>query len=125
MNAKQALARLRKVIGPKIAYKENKHGLDAAEREREKNIATELRIDANRLKVELDALREKLLLDTEYVYLRDRYNSVKQRADLAASASHRHKLSVGRMGELFFTVLVEGDNWEDVIEKAKEKGILR
>lgn len=125
MNAQQALARLRKAIGPKVAYEERKDAPDLEERERQRNIATELRIDQNRLKVELDALREKLLSNTEYVYLRDRFNDVRQRAELAEAASHRHRLRVGKMGELFFTTLVQGDNWEDVIAKAKEKGILR
>ncbi len=125
MNANQAIARLRKAIGPKIAWEERRDAPDAAERQRQNNVATELRIDENRLKKELDALREKLLGVPDYIYLRDRLNDVRQRQQLASSTSHRYAIRVGRMGELFFTCLVEGDNWADVVARAKEKGILK
>ena len=66
------------------------------------------------------------MLDTEYIRLRDQFNDVRQRAELASSTSHRYPLSVGRnINGMFFEIKVEGDNWEDVIARAKEKGILK
>lgn len=125
MNATQALARLRKAIGPKILWRENPGAPNAAEREAARIQARELRDQQETLQVALQARRDELLRDPEYVHLREQFNDVRQRADLASAASHRRRLSVGRMGDMFFNVMVEGDNWEDVIARAKEKGILK
>jgi len=125
MNAHQALTKLRKAIGPKIGWHENNKALDAAGRAAADIEATKLREQERALKAEVDALRAKLLDVPEYIELCKRLSIVRKRADNEQSASHRYRITVGKSMDIFFHVIVEGDNWEDVIARAKEKGILK
>ena len=117
MNQKQAIAKLTKIIGPKIGWRINSKALDEAGRAEQLEAGKAMRATERTLKDALDARRAELLKDPVYVDLRNRWNVAKDAADKALSRSHSKPIEVGRTGELFFTVLASGDSWEDVVEK--------
>lgn len=126
MNAHQALAKLRKAI-PSIAYRENKNALDKDERQKHLDLARELGIKESNLRTELEVLRNKLLDVPEYKALRDELNVTRNWRESNLIKAHTQKISVGSITKDLglFHVKVEGDNWEDVIARAKEKGLLK
>jgi hypothetical protein len=117
MNERQAIAKLKKKIGPKIGWRYNKGALDAEGREQERQRLIAMRAEEEALKEALDAMRAKLLADPEYVQLRERWHNAKEAADMARSRSYVHPITVGRMGDMFFTVVADGDTWDDVVQK--------
>lgn len=122
MNQKQAIAKLRKIIGGKLGYRTNNGALNAEQREAQAALSRSLREKERELKEALDARRAELLKDPVYVDLRTRWNAQKDAADAALSKSHRKPIEVGRYGELFFTVLASGDNWDEVVTQLSEGG---
>lgn len=126
MNAHQAIARLRKAIND-IAYKENPKALDKDERAKQRELGKELTIQESNLKTQIDVLRLKLLDVPEYIDLMKKLSVVRKQRETAFSRAHQHRITVGTLTKDLgmFHVRVEGDNWEDVIAKAKEKGILK
>lgn len=125
MNAHQALTKLRKAIGPKIGWRQNRNALEEAGRVEQLEKAHDLRVVEEQLKAQVDELHNKLLSDPEYQRLKKLYHDARKQRERALGMSHHYPIQVGRNGDLFFTVLVEGDNWEDVIARAKQKGILK
>jgi hypothetical protein len=117
MNEKQAIAKLRKVIGQGIAWQYSRGALNAAGRDSEREKARALRTEEHALKEQLDALRAKLLADPEYVALRKRWSDTKDSADRASSLSYSKPIKVGRNGAMFFTVLADGDTWDEIVTK--------
>jgi hypothetical protein len=117
MNQKQATAKLKKIVGKKLAWRINSNALAQAERDEQSAVCRSMRETEKALKAALDEMRAKLLNDPVYVQLRADWNAAKDAADRALSKSHRKPIEVGRMGELFFTVLASGDSWADVIEQ--------
>lgn len=122
MNERQAIAKLKKIIGPKLAWRENRRALDANAREEKSLRAKELRIQQRAAQEALEAKRAELLRDPEYVALRQKLQSIKEEADVALSQSRQRKITVGKLsgvgGVEFFHVLAEGDDWAEVVEKA-------
>jgi hypothetical protein len=121
MNQKQAVAKLRKILGPKMGWSINSNALTAEERAEQAALSTELRAKEHALKEQLTAMREKLLSDPTYVALRTQWNETKDAADRAWGRSYRKPIDVGTQGAMFFTIKASGDNWEDVLAQLSSR----
>lgn len=120
MNQKQAIARLTKRLGKKLAWRVNKNALRADERDEERAASRALRAEAVELKAALEARRAELLKDPQYVTLRERYKAADDAANRALSRSMSKAITVGKLGELgFFLVSAEGDTWDEVVQKVE------
>jgi Skp family chaperone for outer membrane proteins len=123
MNHTQALARARKILGPRAAIRESPHALRAEARALERQRANDLRARQRELKEKLDALREKLLMDPDYVQLREEYTATREAAELAASRSHCEPIRVGRISDPlgFFHVEATGDTLAEAVADLETK----
>jgi len=117
MNRKQAIAKLKTIVGPKLGYHEPRNALDAEGRAEQREIARSLRVEECALRTALDERRAELLSDPVYVDLRTRLNAKKAEADKAQARSHRKPIQVGKQGEVFFHILADGDTWAEIVEK--------
>lgn len=121
MNRKQALAKLRPILGSKMGYREDYKAAIGEEREQllAANIARQQRKQA--AKAALDARRVAVLAaDPEYRALSDEYAALSAECEAAPSAYAR-RITVGVMSSLFFSVRAEGDTWAEVVEKVTSK----
>lgn len=121
MNKQQALAKLRKQIGPKIAWNENRYALTAEQRAEQAEKARDLRELETKLKADLEALRAKLLSDPAYVTLSAAWQSAREQRERAFGLARMKPIQVGRNSGLFFHVMLEGDTWAEIVEKAEQQ----
>ncbi len=119
MNQKQAIARLTKRLGRKLAWRVNKNALRADERDEEREASRALRAEAQELKAALEARCAELLKDPQYVALRERYKEADDAANRALSRSMSKAITVGKIELGFFLVAAEGDTWEEVVQKVE------
>ena len=117
-----AVKKLVKLLGKKFGYRiDNK----AASRE-EREAAQEALKPAW---AKRDALREKkearfraiLAADAEYQSLYTAHLAARDEVDRLSSITRHHKITVGTCSSMFFSVVAEGDSWEDVIAKVQQK----
>jgi hypothetical protein len=121
MNEQQAIGKLKKLLGPRAAWRVDPKAPLADERAAAlaaRPAASKAVLDA---RTALDARRAELLRDPEYVHLLNEWQFLKRQADLLAGASHRHRITVGRNSGIALHVVAEGDNWAEVIEKLEAK----
>lgn len=121
MNAKEAHKKLVKLIGPRFAYKTRKNALTGENRERAKRVLQDLNEQTELAKAELDARRQELLRDPEYVEIRERLQSLRVQTTRAAARAHTTPITVGRSDGMFFYVEASGDTWAEVVAKVEEK----
>lgn len=117
MNQSQALAKLKKIIGPKLGYRVDQKAPDADERERRREEYLRTR-DAMKASDEARAARrvEVLAADAEYQRLKAAYLEAKRVHDAVPSFNTK-RITVGRSGAMFFSVVAEGDTWAEVVER--------
>ncbi len=124
MNQTQAIAKLAKLLGPRMGYRLNKDAPSKEERE-----AAVLQVDELRPQVEeanhlVDARMQWLLKnDPTYQQLKAKHSELRKAYVNARGRSHHYRITVGTDDRLFFSVLAEGDNWQEVVEivEAKKK----
>ena len=127
MNRTQALAKLKKVLGKNLAYREDPAALVGDEREAAK-VKREVLHDAKKLIGELrDARRaEVLAADAEFQRLKGQYERAREAADKAGAEVFGRRITVGTRsgvgGFHFFNVKAEGDNWQEVVDKLTGSG---
>lgn len=115
MNQTQAIAKLRKTLGEKFAYRVDKSAPNAEQRD-----AIRVRYEAaKRIAEEADAKRKarylELLQDPVYVQLKKAAEDTKAAAEKASVGLHQRRITVGIDLGLFFSVKAEGDNWAEVV----------
>lgn len=119
MNAKQAMAKLCKLLGKNARYRIVNDAPDKAEREELRGQIKVLFEQRQALDVELKARRAQLLADPMYRGLAARYSAASKALDLARGRANSHRIRVGTVGGVagmnFFHVKAEGDTWEQVI----------
>lgn len=120
MNQTQALAKLKKIIGPKFGYRINKDAPGPEERERRRAEFLRTR-DAMKAADEARAARlvEVLAADAEYQRLKAAHAAAKREHEAVPSYHHK-RITVGRVGSLFFTTIADGDCWAEVVDRATE-----
>lgn len=121
MNQTQALSKLKKIIGPKLGYRIDKDAPDADERERRhaeflRTLAVMKAADQARA----DRLAALLASDAEYQRLETDHAAAKREHEAVPSYHHK-RITVGRIGSMFFSVVAEGDCWAEVVEKASKQ----
>lgn len=117
MNQKQALAKLAKILGSKMAWRINEKALDAEGREAARAEVRRLNEEKQQAEEALAARRAELLQDPAYQALKARHDALKKSAEQAAGRAYHQRITVGRRTDLFFHIEVEGDNWDDVVSK--------
>lgn len=122
MNSKQALARLRKVLGPKAGYRIRNDSPDADERARLTAEIPGKLAERNAAREALEARRKELLMDPLYLSLVERYRKLQHESAEMVGRNNLARITVGRVNSLFFTVAAQGETWNEVFEKLKEKG---
>jgi len=120
MNKSQAITKLRKLIGPKLGYRVNPKAADAAGRAEAHKLAQELAAKQAITKAAMMKRRDELLSDPEYQALRAEYDRGGKEHGRALSLAVGQRISVGRLNDMFFHVMADGDNWDEVITKIKE-----
>ena len=118
MNQAQALAKLRKVIGPKLGYRIDPKAPSAEQREEARTKLRDARERRDAVEAAMKARREELLRDPTYQELRKQYQSLDEECSLHSSRSYKKRITVGVAGGMFFSVRAEGDNWDEVVAKA-------
>jgi hypothetical protein len=121
VNQTHAIAKLKKIIGPKFGYRVDKKAPDADERERR-------HAEAQRLRAEMQAADEAriarmtavLAADAEYQRLKAAHQAAKREHESVPSW-HGKPITVGRVGSMFFSVVADGDNWAEVVEKVMKQ----
>lgn len=121
MNQTQALSTLKRLVGPKLGYRVDNKAPGAEEREQ---LITRKRETAARVRAILEALDARrqavLAADAEYQRLRAEHQAAKSLHEAIPSPYHK-RITVGRVGSLFFSVIADGDNWAEVVEATKAK----
>ena len=117
MNQTQALAKLRKALGPKLGYRVDPKAPDA-DRLREYLAArSAAKAEAEAATTDRNARCEAILAgDAEYQLLTTAAQAASDRLKKLPSA-HRYPITVGVDGGGFFIVRAEGDNWDEVVSK--------
>jgi len=126
MNQTQAIAKLRKVIGSKMAYRVDPKAPDAEEREASRAAAAIVRDELKVAEEARDARRAAVLAgDLEYQALKMAANDLLAQRDKLHSRCYRKRVTVGRLsgvaGVSFFHQVADGDNWAEVVEKVTAK----
>ena len=122
MERKEALTKLRKLLGEKLGYRVDHKAASREERAAAKE-------DRPFVVAERDAAKEKMLtrqkelLDNDATYQMHRaaWRKAADECDKLASVLRHHKFTVGTASNLggfgCFHVRAEGDSWEEVIAK--------
>src|SRR5262245_23909963 len=122
MNQIQALAKLRKILGPEMGYRINDKAPSADERAAVRAGFDDLqRIDAEAKAARDARLAELLAGDARYQELRAQATAADRALSNARGKLYAHRIVVGVRGAMFFSVKFEGDNWDDVVRKATAK----
>jgi hypothetical protein len=126
MNQTQALSALKKILGPKLGYRINPKAATAEEREEAQAQRPELRAAREAAQAAMEARRLAILEgDAEYQRLKAEWTKAKKAAEENAGASTSYRITVGTVSDVgglgFFHVKAEGDNWDDVITKLRDK----
>ncbi len=121
MDQKQAVAKLKKVLGTKLAYRVNNKVPIGEERERTLALKTELAGHRKTLREKLEARKvEVLRADVEYMALKRLVEEATKEYE-ALYSEHCHRIEVGVQSSAggfdFFSVRASGDTWAEVVEK--------
>jgi hypothetical protein len=117
-----ATKKLAKIIGKGFGWRIDPKAPSAEEREQAKaNLKTANAI-REELRIKMEARRRALLEDAEYQELLEDLARARKHADHLLSKSHHYKITVGKnLAGLFFSVMAQGDSWEDVIDQLTKK----
>ncbi len=123
MDKSAAIKKLSKILGKGFGYRENPKACTKEDREKAK---AELKIaSAERQKLKQALYDRELELkkgDEEYQKTLAAYREAGKRTSALSAKAHNYRITVGnRMdagGFGFFSVKAEGDNWQEVVEKA-------
>ena len=118
MNQAQAITKLRKVIGAKLAYRTDKGAPDADGRAAIRAEWIVAKQVADQAEAARKARYEELLKDPEYQRLKAVAVAANKAAENKRAGLLRHRITVGRDQGFCFSVVAEGDNWDEVVANA-------
>lgn len=122
MRREDAIKKLGKLLGKSFRYQVDTKAPDADEREAAR---LGFKVASERYKRLGDQLTERrnalLAADPEYQQLKEEFSRASKQKDELGYTSRRYRFTAGTMGDLFFTVLAQGDSWEEVIAKLTKK----
>lgn len=122
MNQTQALAKLRKLLGPKMGYRINDKALPADKRAGASLLLRETVARLKEVEGVMHARSDALLSqDAEYQTLRKRVNELTKERGALTSACMHQRITVVTTGAMFNSVQAEGDNWDDVVRQVTSK----
>jgi len=120
MERKEALKRLRRLLGDKVGYRVRPDAPSAEEREEARQRHATLVEQRNAASRAMNERQRVLLQDAEYQRLRQEYKHAEKTVHENNSTMHLYKFTVGTSGDLFFHVKAEGDSWEEIFAKLKQ-----
>lgn len=116
MNQTQALAKLKRLLGPKLGYRINAKAPTADERAELRAGFDELQAAEKAAEAAREArLVELLANDAAYQRLKAEAIAAKKAAADVRGKLYRYRITVGVSGAMFFSVMAEGDNWDEVV----------
>lgn len=122
MNRTQALAKLKPILGAKMAWREDPKALVGDERIAMMATAREKNVEQKALAAARDARCAAVLVaDAEYQDLRTRAAAACKEFEHASYYAHHDRITVGVSGGMFFSVRASGDNWAEVVQKVLDK----
>ena len=126
MNRTQAIAKLRPILGKKIAWREDDRALVGEAREAAELKRLEAAAASEAARAARRAHYEALLAgDAEYQRLKAEAEAAETAAKQAAGFAYRHRITVGTIDSVLgaFWVKAEGDNWQEVVDILTKKKI--
>ena len=121
MSPAQAQAALKRMFGKAAAWRYDENALKGEAREALQAEYPSIQQRRDAAKAAMEARRAELLSDPEYLRLCVEYRAAREEADKTLGRIHHRRVTVGHINGLFFTVVAEGDNWQDAIDNAKAK----
>jgi len=116
MNQTQALAKLKKLLGPKVGYRINAKAPTADERQAAREGLESLQLEAAAADRAREArLAELLANDADYQRLKAETLAAKRALVDARATVNCYRITVGVSGSMFFSVMAEGDHWDEVV----------
>lgn len=121
-----AINKLRKLLGPKVAWRINPKAPTADEREAAKLAVPVVRAERDALLKQRDARRDAILAaDAEYQNLNTAYQAARKVVEKTSSLTYSYKIEVMTLGlgGIFYVQEAQGDSWEEIFAKllAKKK----
>jgi alpha-L-arabinofuranosidase len=117
VNSKQAIAKLRKALGPKFAYRIDQFALGAEERAEKREQWQLLKRIADEAVAARKARYAEILKDPVYLDLHAKALMATEAAEIAARGLNAKRVTVGRDIGWAFSVVADGNNWSEVVEK--------
>lgn len=117
-----AVKKLRKLLGKNFGYEIHKNAPTPEARSDANAQLKEASSKREQISKRMEARRNAILAaDTEYQTLLTEYGAARKRVDQLMSTAHHYKITVGTANKLFFHVRAEGDTWEEIFNKLKQK----
>jgi chromosome segregation ATPase len=126
MDKHVAIKKVHQILGKGFGYRENPKAGTKDDREKAKAELKGANAERDRLRAALEAKKQTILsADAEYQKALATYREARKRVEALSSKSHSYRVTVGNThsagGFGFFSVMAEGDNWEEVLEKVTKK----
>lgn len=126
MDRATAVRKISKLIGKGFGYRIDDNAPTLEEREAAKPELAAASAEVSRLKALKDSRHEAILkADAEYQELFAALKAARDRHSKLTSMQFSHKVTVGNTinagGIGFFSVMAEGDNWQEVVDKLTKK----
>jgi len=113
-----AIKKLAKLLGKSMGYRVDPAAPTADERAEAKEQLPALIEAVSKAEQAMNERRRSVLAaDTEYQTLHAAYIDVRKCKASVAGKLHSFKFTAGQSGDLFFSVMGQGDSWEQVIEQ--------
>lgn len=118
MNQTQALAKLRKIIGPKLGYRIDPKAPTGEEREVMRAHFQEATAIVQAAEAARMARYNELLNgDAQYQLLKVAAKAAGEAKERTKSNLYRKRITIGVNNSLYFSVRADGDNWDEVVGK--------
>jgi uncharacterized protein YfiM (DUF2279 family) len=117
-----AIKRLGKLLGKSMGYRVDPKAPTAEEREEALRQLPALNAETQQAEKAMQDYRTALLAgDQKYQELVATWQDVRKRRSKTVSITHHFKITVGNGNGMFFSVMGQGDSWEDVIRQVEKK----
>jgi flagellar biosynthesis chaperone FliJ len=124
MNREVAIKKLGKMLGKAFGYRVDPKAPTADEREEAKQQLPALTAARQQAEEAMNARKRAVLAaDEQYQQLVTDYRAARERASKMHAMTHHFRITVGTSNDLFFSVMAQGDSWEDVIEQLNGKTV--
>jgi hypothetical protein len=118
MDRKEAVAILRRKLGPSFAYRTNNKAIVDAERHSFQELERQKRAEEKEASSAMNKrVRELCEADPEYQRLAALHDKIKDARSFASEKANEYRVTVGRSDGPFFMVCANGDNWAEVVDK--------